>query len=262
MLRQGEGEPLVLLHGITGSERMWRHVVPLLAADHDVIAPTALGHRGGAPLPGGPIDLDDVVDDVERTLDRLEIGDAHLAGNSMGGWVALELARRGRARSVCALSPAGAWDTDWKDKQRVFGLLQASARDSRRSRGLLPFLARSDRFRRWAMRAAAVHGERVSRADFIAGADDMIGCTAIGDLLSSSAQLSPLDPVPCPITLAWSAKDHLFPVDTYGVLAQTLIPGASFLVLPDVGHVPMFDDPHLVAKTILAATTSEMSAPI
>ena len=70
------------------------------------------------------------------------------------------------------------------------------------------------------------------------------------------AQIAPLDPPPCPITLAWAAEDLLFPVDLYGTRARELIPGARFIVLDDVGHVPMFDDPQLVAETILAVTVS------
>ena len=52
------------------------------------------------------------MDDLERLLDELGLAKAHLAGNSLGGWAALELARRGRALTVCALSPAGAWGSE------------------------------------------------------------------------------------------------------------------------------------------------------
>src|SRR5580704_16742535 len=82
VLRQGSGEPLVLLHGILGSERMWSHVVPLLADHHDVIAPTMLGHRGGAPATMRPARLEHVVDDAQRLLDELGLEQVHLAGNS------------------------------------------------------------------------------------------------------------------------------------------------------------------------------------
>ena len=56
-----------------------------------------------------PVRIADLVDDVERILDEHVIDRPHVAGNSLGGWMALELARRGRARTVCALSPAGTW---------------------------------------------------------------------------------------------------------------------------------------------------------
>src|SRR5689334_8577002 len=112
MLREGSGEPLVLLHGILGSEGVWRGVVPLLAGDFDAIATTALGHRGGLEPAERPLTIAQLVDGAERQLDELGLDRPHLAGNSLGGWIALELARRGRARTVCALCPAGFWDEE------------------------------------------------------------------------------------------------------------------------------------------------------
>ena len=259
MLRKGSGEPLVLLHGIISGERVWSNVLPLLAPHHDVIVLTTLGHNGGPPVTIRPANLDHLIDDVERQLDELGVGKVHLAGNSLGGWIAIELARRGRARTVCALSPAGAWDHDWTDKQRVFKLLSDALRDARRLRGLAPLGANSKLVRRIALRHMAVHGERVSPAEFLAALDDTAGCVIAEDLLADGAQLEPLDPTPCPITLAWSARDQLFLVDVYGARARHLIPGARFVVLEDVGHVPMFDDPQLVAQTILATTRQSSS---
>jgi pimeloyl-ACP methyl ester carboxylesterase len=230
---------------------MWRHVMPLLAPHYDVLAPTALGHHGGPRREVRPTVFQHVLDDAERWLDEMGFDKVHLAGNSMGGWVALDLARRGRAKSVCALSPAGFWDTDWEDKHRVFRTLHRGAQDARRSRRILPLLGRFRVFRHWALREVAVHGERVSLADFLDGADATIACEVTDDMLDIVEQIDPLDPVPCPITLAWAARDRIFPPGLYGDRAQELIPGARFRVLDDVGHVPMFDDPRLVAETIL-----------
>ncbi len=211
------------------------------------------GHGGRVP-DKRPTVFEDWVDDTERVLDELGLERPHLAGSSSGGWVALELARRGRAKTVCALSPAGAWDSDWDDRNRLKEELSTAMRDTRRSRRLLPLLSHSARFRRWVMSDVAVHGDRLSRADFIDSADNVLGCTILEDTIEDTTQLEPLDPLPCPITLAWSREDRLFPVDVYGARAQQMIPGARFIVLDDVGHAPMFDDPQLVADTILAAT--------
>jgi pimeloyl-ACP methyl ester carboxylesterase len=252
MLRQGRGEPLVLLHGILCGERVWSRIVPLVATHHDVIVPTMMGHHGGPPAKR-PASVEHVVDDVQRLLDEMGLAKAHLAGNSLGGWVALELARRGQALTVCALSPAGAWESDGGRRGAV---LRRTVRDTRRSRAILPLLARSGRLRRWALRHSAVHGERVTPAELLAMADDAIGCEIAEDLFSDESSLAPLDPPPCPITLAWSARDHIFPVELFGVRARELIPGASFVVLNGVGHVPMLDDPRLVARTILASAAA------
>jgi pimeloyl-ACP methyl ester carboxylesterase len=257
MLRQGQGEPLVLLHGILCSERIWNGVVPLVATHHDVIVPTELGHNGGPVAKERPVSIEHIIDDIERQLDELALEKVHFAGNSLGGWIAIELARRGRALTVCALSPAGTWDVDWEDVKRVTKKLSSSVRDTRRSRAMLPLLARSKRLRHLLLRDIAVHGERVGPAELLAIADDTIGCEIAEDISTiAGAQIAPLDPPPCPITLAWSGCDRLLPVDVFGARARELIPGARWIVLDDVGHVPMLDDPQLVAQTILTATAT------
>src|SRR5947209_3477975 len=104
--RGGAGAPLVLLHGFTDTWRTWELVLPALERSHDVFAPTLPGHAGGPELPD-PLDSTAFVDAVEALLDGAGIETAHLAGNSLGARLALELAARGRARSVVALAPAG-----------------------------------------------------------------------------------------------------------------------------------------------------------
>jgi pimeloyl-ACP methyl ester carboxylesterase len=233
---------------------MWRHVVPRLAPHHDTIALTALGHRGGAPAAERPATIKHLLDDAERQLDALGIATAHLGGNSMGGWMALELARRGRARSVCALSPGGFWDVTSADADRTVRVLKRTIVDTRRGRPLLPVLAFSRRFRRWAMARTALHGDRMTRQELIESADDVLACTVANDLLGLKDWIAPLEPMPCPITIAWSAEDRVLPLATAGARAKAGLPAAQFLVLEDVGHVPMFDDPDLVASTILETT--------
>ncbi len=87
-------------------------------------------------------------------------------------------------------------------------------------------------------------------------ADDVIGCEIAEDLFADESSLAPLDPPPCPITLAWPGRDRIFPVEINGARARGLIPGARFLVLDGVGHAPMLDDSRLVARTILASTAA------
>lgn len=250
-LRAGSGEPLLLLHGVTGSSKMWRRVMPLLSPHHDVIAPTALGHRGGAPVNRRPTQIQHVVDDAERSIDALGFDRVHLAGNSMGGWVALELARRNRALSVCALSPAGVW-VEHGGQQAASKLRRALAM-TRRSRRILPLLVQNALFRRLALHDNAAHGERVSAAELIELVDDLLGCEVSEDIFSSSEQLTPLSPS-CPVTLAWSGADRIFPVRMHAARARELVPDAHFMLLDGVGHVPMLDDPQLVAATILEVT--------
>ena len=63
-----------------------------------------------------------------------------------------------------------------------------------------------------------------------------------------------MDPLPCPVTIAWGERDAVLPVELYGKVARERLRRATFIILPDVAHVPMLDDPKLVARTILAVT--------
>jgi len=94
---------LVLLHGVTMSGSAWQEVTPLLAADYDVHTPTAAGHRGGPPALRRPATISDTIDAAQRYLDDHDLDRPHLAGNSMGGWIAVELARDGIIPSARSL---------------------------------------------------------------------------------------------------------------------------------------------------------------
>jgi pimeloyl-ACP methyl ester carboxylesterase len=253
-------EPLVLLHGLTMSAGAWHRVAPLLAGEFAVITPTALGHCGGRPAVSRPVRIADVIDDFERTLDELGIEAAHLAGNSMGGWSALELARRGRALSVCALSPAGTWDPASAEHRRTRAVLRDARRDTRRSQRVLPLALRVGAVRAFALRAIAARGASVPRADLLDLVRDVLACDVAEDLLATDESLPLLDPTPCPITIAWSGEDRVLTAGVNGALARRLVPGARFVTLPGMGHVPMLDDPRLVADTIRAATAVPAAA--
>ena len=104
--RGGSGPPLVCLHGFTDTWRMWELVLPALERRHDVLAPTLLGHAGGPAL-DGEVSGALVADAVERAMDEAGFATAHIVGNSLGGFVALQLAARGRAaRSSRSPRPA------------------------------------------------------------------------------------------------------------------------------------------------------------
>src|SRR4051794_28801763 len=104
-------EPLVLIHGFSGTTGIWEPVLPALQEHHDVTNISLLGHCGGDPFPAGVTpSFNALADGIEADMDAAGIEKAHLVGNSLGGWLALELAHRGRALSVVALSPAGGWE--------------------------------------------------------------------------------------------------------------------------------------------------------
>ena len=160
-------QPLVLLHGVTNNARVWDPILPFLPEHLDVLVPTALGHSGGLPVrpEDRPLTLRAIVDDIERQLDDANLTAAHVAGNSMGGWVALELARRGRALSVCAFSPAGTWGTEGRPETN--NRLKSALRLARATRPVAPVVLRSALVRRWAMRLNANHGDRIPRSHLL-----------------------------------------------------------------------------------------------
>jgi pimeloyl-ACP methyl ester carboxylesterase len=252
--RSGEGTPLVLLHGITGSWRIWAPVIPALEAYHDVFAPTLPGHRGADPLPS--VSLDTIADGIERSLDAAGLETVHLVGNSLGGWLSLELARRGRARSVVALSPAGAW-RNGRDLRRVVFLVGSSAKVVLITPHLGPLLRRP-RSRRALLRQVMEHGERVPPSAVVELLEDVAGCTMLADFMgyvrSSSSYAGGLDDAPFPIRIAWAEHDRTIPFAAYGRPMLDALPNAEHVTLPGVGHVPMYDDPALVVSTILEVT--------
>src|SRR5437764_5149564 len=117
--RGGFGEPLVLIHGGGGTRRLWRTTIPLLEPYHDVLAVTLAGHFGGSEIRQRGATLEALVDAVEADMDEAGFGTAHVAGGSLGGWVALELGRRRRARSIVAIAPAGGWEKGSREVRRV-----------------------------------------------------------------------------------------------------------------------------------------------
>lgn len=245
--------PLVLLHGVMMSAGAWADVIPLLTDHHDVIAPTAAGHRGGPPLNGG-FSIAALTGQIESLLDARGLDRVHIAGNSLGGWMAIELARRGRALTVCAFSPAGFWTPGGSDETHATNRIRRSTLLAQITRPIAPAALNIGVVRRLALRDIAEHGENLTAAQALAVARDSTNCSAARDLLGTSEKVEPLDPLPCPITIAWSAHDRIFPAAVNGAIAQQRLPQATHFLLPGAGHVPMIDDPQLCARVILAGT--------
>lgn len=105
-VRVGSGEPMLLLHGFTLSHHVWRSIVNDLSDDYDVVALTMPGHWGGRPLRWRELGLRGIADGIEQDLDELGLDTCHIVGNSLGGRLAFELARRGRARSLATINAA------------------------------------------------------------------------------------------------------------------------------------------------------------
>jgi pimeloyl-ACP methyl ester carboxylesterase len=258
--RGGSGSPLVLLHGITGTWPIWRPVLAGLERHHEVLAPTLPGHWGGPPLEGGDeVSLARLADATERILDHNGIETAHIVGNSLGGWLSIELGRRGRARSVTALSPAGGWSTA-ADVRRVVRLLSNAQRMlTYRERLGMQALFRRPRFRRLSLASAMEHGDRVPPAEawlMIEGAAECEVFAGFMDWVKTAAPLAAaVAQQSYPIRIAWAERDKTIPFKRYGVPLLAAMAGAEETTLRGVGHVPMYDDPELVIRTIVEVTS-------
>lgn len=249
-------QAIVLLHGMGRSgDTAWRNVVPYLAVHHQVHAPTALGHRGGPPVLRRPVTMKDLVDSAERYLDERGLERPHVAGNSLGAYMAIELARRGRAATVCALSPPGLWSPGDGLQARAFKSLRLNLALGRLTRPVAPLMSKSAVLRKFGMRDAAVHGNRLTPSHVVDIVDETLASAPVlRDIAIDDWHIAPLDPLPCPITVAWPENDELLRLPEYASGVSERLPQATFQVLPGVGHEPMIDDPHLVARTILGVT--------
>ncbi|MGW4246367.1 alpha/beta fold hydrolase [Nocardia sp. NPDC004722] len=118
-LHTGSGEPLLLLHGFMMSPHCWEQVAQRMSGHCEVFAPAFAGHWGGPDFDGWYLDISALADRVEDQLDEMGWRTCHIAGNSLGGWVGFELARRGRARTLTAIAPAGGWQTPSTEQLRI-----------------------------------------------------------------------------------------------------------------------------------------------
>jgi pimeloyl-ACP methyl ester carboxylesterase len=248
--RGGSGEPLVLIHGIGGTWREWSPVLPALESHCDVLAADLPGFGESVPQPGVRVTTSTLADAIEREIDAAGLGSAHLVGNSSGGWIALELARRGRARTVVAFSPAGMW-TRLEDAYR-FAMLW-SAYWSAKFLAHVPALFRTPA-RRWAL-GWYIFMARPGRwsAEEAAYQIKMLGgAPSYMEYLrwTRGRRVDGLEQVGCPVLIAWGSRDLLLP-KRQGPRFVRHLPAAEFRVMPGVGHMPMGDDPELIASTIL-----------
>src|SRR5437763_8918020 len=153
LYRAGSGEPVLLLHGFTGAWHHWRPLLGDLVARYEVIAPTLAGHDDGPPYEAGnPMTFHGAADHLERHLDEIAVDTAHVVGNSLGGALALELAKRGRARSVVALAPAGGWNRGDGEARRLGRFFARQIRITRATASRIDRLVRRPTPRKYALR--------------------------------------------------------------------------------------------------------------
>ena len=208
--RTGRGEPLVLLHGQGLSRRSWDPVVEGLAAHHDVIAVDLPGHGDSPRQPRGTGSAPhDMAVAVAELLDELGLPTAHVAGNSSGGWVALELGRLQRARTVTALDPAGLWR---RSAPRYIRVSMRQARlTSRIVRRLAPNAPRNRLSRALAMINASGHPFRLPYVPVRTAIHDMAAAPGFRDALRGLEKRRFEDgaAIDVPVTVAFGSRDRV-----------------------------------------------------
>lgn len=249
--RNGTGSPIVLIHGIGSRWQVWRPVLRRLEAERDVIALDlpGFGESAPAPVPGS---VPHLADRVAEFIDELGIAKPTIGGSSLGGGVALELARRGAARSVVAFSPVGffgnagaAWCRTVVGVARAGGVALGPA---------LPKLFRTAAGRAalcgifYGKPAALPPDECLADARALTAAE---GFPAARRMLGGWRVSGPIADVP--VTIAWGDRDLVLPYRQAG-RARQVLPDARHVRLRGCGHLPFPDDPVTCARLLLEAS--------
>ncbi len=255
LTRSGKGEPLLLLHGWGSSRRDFTAVLPALSERFDVINVDLPGAGRSRHLDRRPT-VGAITDAVERTLDAEDVGRVHVLGNSLGARVALELARRGRARSVVSIAPSGLN----VGPERVFqGTGMAMARlVGRTAAPLIGPLSRSAvgrtalllplKTRPWSTSREEAIGAREGFAD----SRDWWRTLLWALLLDVPRGLGHID---CPVLLVQGTADWIAMGQTVRYLP--LVPRSRFRPLLAAGHAPQSDRPDTIVR--LVERTAELA---
>jgi pimeloyl-ACP methyl ester carboxylesterase len=260
--RGGSGPPLVLVHGLGLSWRSWQPVLDALEVSHDVIAIDLPGFGESPRLPDGAAPTPTrLADAVESELDRLSLEAPVLVGNSLGGWVALELARRGRAGRTVVISPSGLESPP--ERAFVIALNEQMRLRARFGAPLgrwltAPALARVMLFGALRSKPWRLSPDAAARELYDFGHSPGFQST----LSATVATRAPmwLGEIQVPVRVAYGTLDLMLGAFTAPRFAAA-IPGAELVSLPAVGHVPMLDDPDLVVRTILDFTAHSDTSP-
>jgi pimeloyl-ACP methyl ester carboxylesterase len=254
--RAGAGDPLVLLHGLGLTWHCWMPILGALEAEHDVVALDLPGFGKAPPLDGRRPTVGALADAVEAELDHLGLEAPAVAGNSLGGWIALELARRGRARTVVALAPPGLELP--AERGYVISMnegMRLRAKAAARVAGLVtsnPFtraaILAPMRSRPWRVPAADAAAE-VRAFAWSPGFQSTLRWTVGGERALG------LDRIDVPARICFGTRDVMLAPCTAPRFVAA-IPSAELHALPGCGHVPMADDPARVAAAIADLTTA------
>jgi pimeloyl-ACP methyl ester carboxylesterase len=248
--RRGSGPPLVLLHGIGHHWRAWEPVLDRLAAHHDVIAVDLPGF-GRSSLSGDFAGMPSLVAALASFFTDLGLVRPHVAGNSLGGALALELAAAGHVASATALSPAG-FASPAQLRYAVL-VLTAHRLVSRLPTPVVRTLLRSSRVRAFSFGMLLSRPGRINLERALADTAALRSGAAFRAVARASRGYAFSSAPTVPVTVGWGTNDLILR-HRQAAVARRGLPQARHVDLTGCGHVPMSDDPDLVADLILATT--------
>jgi len=249
--RFGSGEPLVLVHGIGHRRQAWYPVAERLAEHREVILFDLPGHGESPTLLTGDRPVKEVLQQqLIALLDELGLDRPHIAGNSLGGRIALEAAADGLVSSATALAPAGFWrdDRDFAYVRAHFAALMTAAR---LSAPLAPALARSAVARRVMLASIMRYGDRLDAERVLGDLTALVGARpALRTIIRSGFPFEAAIDPDIPVTIAWGSRDRVL-LPYQAARARRQLPGAEHVRLAGSGHVPMSDDVDGVVDVLL-----------
>lgn len=254
--RRGSGAPLLLIHGLGSRWQVWRPLLDQLAAARDVISIDLPGFGASPEDPAVTVGVRGYAHRVAGFIDELGLGAPEVAGNSMGGAIALELGRMGAASMVTAFSPIGFWTAigvRWCEA--VFTASRASARPIRHR---LPALVRHPTARAALAGVFVGKPRQLDPQTLLADVEGLLDCPGLPGALATFSSYDLRNPDQdwgklrhIPTTIAWGNRDALLTYKTQSVRARRALPWARHLTLRTCGHVPFYDDPVQCANVLL-----------
>ncbi len=257
----GQGRPVVLIHGIGHRRQAWGEVPALLQArGHEVVVVDLPGH-GASPVPVRPdgYSMRSHAEQLERLFVQLDLDRPHVVGNSLGGAMALELAHRGAVSGATALSPAGFFPLT--HLPNIAANLLFMKVGSHLPEALHRRLHGFGWFRKVAFRSLYTHPEKVSLEDAVADTLNLRRAKGFWPHFVRATRLSVTHELRSPTTIAWGDTDRLL-LPSEAQRARARFPEATHVTLPDCGHCPQIDHPELVTDVVVAAIGRDAPLPV